>query len=365
MAARGGALAGMRSVLGRAFGRQTSGIVAVDIGSTSVKILEVRGPADAPELVRAGMAALPEGALQNNTVADTVAVAEVIRTLLADLGIKGRLAVTAVPGPSVIIKKASVHLKADEDLETLLMVEAQHFIPENLDNVSLDYHVLRHDAEEVEVLIVAVRRDILQGFMNALAGAGLDPVIVDVDYFALENMFELNYESGPDDIVALIDIGARFSSINVLRGGVSSTTGDVQAGGGEILDSLTSALGVSADEAERLLGGGAAEPDLRERADATIARGVVELADAIDQSLRFLWRTVSDDPLQMIYVTGGAARIHGLREALATRLGVSVESVNPFARMKIGSEIDPATLEEMAPALGVAAGLATRRVERL
>ncbi len=339
------------------------GIVAVDIGSTSVKLVEVRGSPEAPELVRAGMAALPEGALQNNTIADVVAVAEVIRSLIADLGVTARRAVTAVPGPSVIIKKASVHLKPDEDLETLLMVEAQNFVPENLENLSLDYHVLRHEAEDVEVLIVAVRRDILSGFMGALSDAGLDPVIVDVDYFALENMFEFNYECGPDDVVALIDIGARFSSINVLRGGFSTATGDVQAGGGEIVDALTSSLGVSTDEAERLIGGGAADPELRERADTVIARGVAELADAIDQSLRFLWRTASDEPLQLVYITGGAARIRGLREALASRLGVSVESVNPFARMHFGSEIDPAAIEEMAPMLGVAVGLATRRPE--
>lgn len=358
-----GWMGSVRDAWARLLGRPAGSFLALDIGSSAIKLLEVRGAAEAPEVLRAGIAAVPEGALQNNTVADVAAVAEVIRRLIEGLGVSSRQAVTAVPGPAVIIKKARLAVRPDDDLEALLMIEATNFIPEDLDHVSLDYQVLRSDEREVEVLIVAVRKDILAGFTSALTEAGLEPAIVDVDYFALENMFELNYETGSEDVVALIDIGARYASINIVKGGLSTTTGDVQAGGGEIADALVNGLGVSYEDAERALGGESLGAERDERARQIVDAAVDDLSDAINQSLRFLWRTASDEPLQSIYLTGGVARIPGVRERLEAKVGVPVEIANPLARAQVGRSLDAGALEAMAPALGVAMGLATRRPE--
>jgi type IV pilus assembly protein PilM len=335
--------------------------VALDVGSSAVKLLEVRGPADNPEILRAGIAPVPEGALQNNAVHDIVAVARVIRGLAESLGIRSRQVITAVPGPAVIIKKARVTLRPEDDLEALLMVEAANFIPESLDNVSLDYQVLRAEDSDVEVLLVAVRKDILSGFTMAISDAGLEPTIVDVDYFALENMFELNYDSGSEDVVGLINIGARYSSINIVRGGVSSTTGDVQAGGSDITDALVRFGGLSREDAEKAQNGEpvAGHPDQKIR--DLIVNGATELADAINQSLRFLWRTASDEPMRAIYVAGGGSRVPGLIEKLGEKLDAPVELANPFARVNIGRSVDAVALEGMAPSLAVAVGLSTRR----
>jgi len=353
-------LSGIGGLFGRLSGRSGS-FVALDIGSSAVKLLEVRGPANEPEILRAGIAPVPEGALQNNTVQDVVAVSDVIRRLVEGLGVHGRHAVTAVPGPAVIIKKARLAVRPEDDLEALLMIEAANFIPENLDNVSLDYQVLRAEDTDVEVLLVAVRKDILSGYTMAIADAGLEPTIVDVDYFALENMYELNYETGPDDVIGLINIGARFSSINIVKGGTSSTTGDVQAGGGEITDALIKGVGLSYDDAERVQAGEAMGDARDEKIHAIVDQGSAELADAINQSLRFLWRTASDEPLRAIYVTGGGARIPGLVDKLAAKLEVPVEVANPFNRVHLSRSLDVAALEAMAPSLAVAVGLGTRR----
>lgn len=350
---------------GRIFGRLTGGrsgsYVALDIGSSAVKLLEVRGPASSPEILRAGIAPIPEGALQNNTVQDVVAVSDVIRRLVDGLGVRARQVVTAVPGPAVIIKKARLTMRPGDDLEALLMIEAANFIPENLDNVSLDYQVLRAEDADIEVLLVAVRKDILSGFTMAITDAGLEPTIVDVDYFALENMYELNYETAEDQVIGLINIGARYSSINIVKGGTSSTTGDVQAGGGEITDALIKGLGLSYDDAERVQAG----EELGDSRDLKIRQiidsGSAELADAINQSLRFLWRTASDEPLRGIYVTGGGARIPGLVDKLAEQLDVPVEIANPFNRVQLSRNLDVTALEMMAPSLAVAVGLGTRR----
>ncbi len=357
-----GVFGGLGAAWGRLTGRGAGHYIALDVGSSAVKLLEVRGSADVPEIVRAGIAPMPEGALRNNTVQDVVAVSEVIRRLVDGLGVTARHVVTAVPGPSVIINKARVALRPDEDLDALLMIEADNFIPESIDNVSLDYQVLKHDEDAVEVLLVAVRRDILSGFTMAITDAGLEPAIIDVDYFALENMYELNYESGPDDVVALVNIGSRYSSINIVKGGVSTTTGDVQAGAGEITDGLVSSLGLSYDDAERVQAGESYGAEIDGRVEAVLSRGVGELGDAINQSLRFLCRTASDDPLQGVILSGGGARVPGLLGALSTRLEVPVEMVDPFARVQLNRSLDAVALEEMAPSLGVAVGLGTRRL---
>ncbi len=358
---KGGFLGGLGAAWSKLTGRGAGSYIALDVGSSSIKLLEVRGPGGSPEIVRAGMAPVPEGALQNNTVQDVVAVSEVIRRLVDGLGVTARHVVTAVPGPSVIIKKTRLALQPDEDLEAVLMIEAENFIPESIDNVSLDYQVLNHEEAEAEVLLVAVRKDILSGFTMAIADAGLEPAIVDVDYFALENMYELNYDYSPDDVVALVNVGSRYSSINIVKGGVSTTTGDVQAGGGEITDTLVSSLGLSYDDAERAQSGESMGAELDPKIRTVLERGTAELADAINQSLRFLWRTGSDEPLQNVFVTGGGARVPGLVESLASRLEAPVEMANPFGRVQINRSLDTVALEEMAPSLGVAIGLGTRR----
>lgn len=358
---KAGRFGGLGAAWSKLTGRGAGSYIALDVGSSSVKLLEVRGPGGSPEIVRAGMAPVPEGALQNNTVQDVVAVSEVIRRLVDGLGVTARQVVTAVPGPSVIIKKARLQLRPDEDLETLLMIEASNFIPESIDNVSLDYQVLNHEETEAEVLLVAVRKDILAGFTMAIADAGLEPSIVDVDYFALENMYELNYDSGPDDVVALINVGSRYSSINIVKGGVSTTTGDVPSGGGEITDTLVSSLGLSYDDAEQAQSGVSMGSEMDGKIRTVLDGGVAELADAIGQSLRFLERTASDEPLQNVYVAGGGSRMPGLVESLASRLERPVELVNPFGRVQINRSLDAVALDEMGPSLGVAVGLGTRR----
>jgi type IV pilus assembly protein PilM len=339
-------------------------LVVVDIGSSAVKLLEVRGGADAFEVVRAGIAPVPEGALSNNTIQDSVAISDVIRRLVDNLKVSSRQVITAVPGPAVIIKKAHLELRPGEDLETLLMIEAQNFIPESLENVNLDYQVLRHEDAEAEILLVAVRKDILDGFTGAIRQAGLEPSIVDVDYFALENMFLLNYGSPAADqnrTVALVNIGARYSSINIMNNGSSTTTGDVQAGGGAITDDLVSSLGISYAEAERLQTGDDLGAAVAERALPILERGAQELGEGIVQALNFLCRTGSDAPLAAVYLAGGGARTPGLLEGLAQQLDIPVEMVDPFARVQIGRHLDPDVLQEMAPALAVAVGLGARR----
>jgi len=224
--------------------------LALDIGSSCVKLVETDGGPGSIRITAAGIAPLPPTAVQNNLIQDPSIVASTIRDLVRQTGAKSTEVITAVPGPAVMIKK--LHLRAEDEanLENHVMLEAGNAIPESLDNVTIDYQISNYtESGEIEVVLVAVKKDILNSYTAVIREAGLNPQIVDVDYFALENMFELNYSIDEGQVVGLVNIGARYCSINILRGGRSSFTGDIPVGGAEFTDVLMRNLGVSAAEA--------------------------------------------------------------------------------------------------------------------
>src|SRR4029077_19633892 len=176
------------------------------------------------------------------------------RRLVAVTGTQATQVITAVPGPAVIVKKVILPAQEGSAIESAVLGEAQHLIPDSLDNVNLDFQVIDwiEDGNKMEVLVVAVKREIINSYTEAIRAAELEPVLVDVDYFALENMFELNYDAPEGHPVALVNIGARYSSINILKHGRSTFTGDVPVGGAEYSDALVRQLGVSPTDADAI-----------------------------------------------------------------------------------------------------------------
>jgi hypothetical protein len=181
--------------------------LSLDIGSSSVKMLEVQDSSEALRVLNAGIAPLPANAIQGNIIQDLESVTQAIRSLLAAQKIKTSSVIASVPGPAVIIKRATFPVQNPNELEQTIFFEAGNFIPESLENVNLDYQILDTDqgANELDVLLVAVRKDVINSYVTAISNAGLSPLIVDVDYFALENMFELNYAPEPEEVAALIN----------------------------------------------------------------------------------------------------------------------------------------------------------------
>src|SRR5512135_2038667 len=231
--------------------------LSIDIGSSTIKIIEIRGRGGQLHLSKAATLPTPSSAIQNNMVYETAAVAEVTRALKERHGMRAQKVITAVPGPAVIIKRVTLPAQSAQELENTILFEAGNFIPEDLENVNLDYQVTDYldDGKRVEVLLVAAKKDIVASYSESMRAAGLTPIVVDVDYFALENMFETNYEPVPDRATALVNIGARYSSINILKGGRSTFTGDVPVGGRDITEALVRDLSVSVEEAEAIKAG--------------------------------------------------------------------------------------------------------------
>ncbi|MGH7822972.1 MAG: type IV pilus assembly protein PilM, partial [Candidatus Binatia bacterium] len=231
-----------------------------------------------------------------------------------------------------------------------------------LENVNLDYMVtdVLENERQFDVLLVAVKKDIINSYTTTLQLAGLEPVVVDVDYFALENMYDLNYPPSENQVVALVNIGARYSCMNILRGGRSTFTGDVPVGGKEFNDALVRNLGVSPAEAENIKLG--ADPQHPPDSVEPVLQPVKEfLAEEIHRALSFFWTAATDESISTIFVSGGASRVPGLVGLLSERLEVPVQLVNPFHNVTFAHGIDRQALERESPSFAIAVGLGTRR----
>ncbi len=342
--------------------RRDGRYVSLDIGSSSLKLLEVDGSSGGLVIRAYGSAALPPTAVQNNMIVEPDSVAGIIRGLLKEVGATAREAITAVPGPAVIVKKLQLPSQSPNELENSVLFEAGNFIPENLENVNLDYMVtdVLEKERQFEVLLVAVKRDIINSYTNTLQLAGLEPVVVDVDYFALENMYEISYPPSESHVVALVNVGARYSCMNILRGGRSTFTGDVPVGGKEFNDALVRNLGVSAAEAETIkLGTHPAHP--LDQVEPVLQPVKEFLAEEIHRALSFFWTAATDEQISTIFLSGGTARVPGLVSLLSERLEVPVHIVNPLTNVTFASGVDRSALEKDAPSYAIAVGLGVRR----
>jgi type IV pilus assembly protein PilM len=297
-------------------------------------------------------------------VQDREGVAYAIRMLLDEHKIKTTEVITAVPGPAVIIKRANFPAQNPQELHETIFFEAGNFIPESLDNVNLDYQVFDRDAatDSITVLLVAVRKEVIKSFLTPISDAGLLPIIVDVDYFALENMFELNHTPIPEETIALINIGARYSSINIMKAGRSAFTGDIPFGGRQFTELLAQELGLTNEEAEAVkIAGKSERREKEEEVERIIEIASEQFFDEIQRAFSFFW-TDPGDQISSIYLSGGSAQIPRLAPAMSERLQVPVAIDDPFRSLTINRHADDEFIRQHAATLAVSVGLATRRL---
>jgi type IV pilus assembly protein PilM len=314
--------------------------LTIDIGSSSIKMLEVKGRGRSLRVLKAGIVPLAENIVLGNIVQSPGSVADAIRALVEDHGIRSKDVITTLPGPSVIIKRASFPAQDPKELQETILFEAGNFIPESLENVSLDYQVLGSEAksENVDVLLVAVRKDVINSYIDAISDAGLTPVVADVDYFALENMFEVNYTPDPDEIVALINIGAHYSLINVLKGGRSAFTGDVPVGGQQFTDILSRELKVNSEQAEDAKINGILPGHSSDEVERVIVSASEQLLDEIQHALSFFGSGSTEEQVSTIYLSGGTAQLPGLAANMSQRLHIPVEVSDPFRKVNVSGQ---------------------------
>jgi type IV pilus assembly protein PilM len=343
--------------------------IGLDIGSSSIKLMELEQDkrSGRHRLVHFAMAPLPPEAIVDGAVMNTNVIVDTIRELVQQQRVKTKQVVASVSGNAVIIKRVTLPQMSEDELEESIQWEAEQYIPFDINDVNIDVQILPGIAEDpgqMDVLLVAARKELVNEFQSIIAQAGLKPMVVDVDAFAIANMFELNYEL-PDETVALVNIGASNVNIHILRGGVSAFTRDVGMGGRQFTEEIQRTLNISYEEAESMKIGddeadaAAVVPEEIERVLATVGEN---LATEVQRSLDFYLSTSSDSGISAIYLSGGAARTPGLVRAIERQTGLPVEIADPLRQIQVDERaFNPAFLNDVSPQAAVVVGLALRR----
>ena len=342
------------------------GYVALDIGSSSIKMVEAVVDNNGFRVLQLGIVPLVENAIQNNMVVDSQSVADGIRQVLQENSVKAKRVISAVPGRAVIKKKVQMPKQEQAELDANIEFVAQNVIPENLENVNLDYQVLGSSDEgnKMEVLLVAVKKDIVNSYSDVIEDAGLEAAVMDVDDFAIENMYEANYaEDTAKGVVGVVHIGAQNTSISLLQDGISTFTGDLSIGGIYFTEALAAQTGLAFAAAESFKLTGVAEENKSLSLPALMQPTADELAEEIRRTVTLYGAVPSEEGegLKTIFLSGGGAKLAGLRALLEERMGVPVRLSEPFRCFTIGKNIDRDFLLESAPSFAVAAGLSIRR----
>lgn len=341
--------------------------VGIDIGASAVKLCQLRSTKKGYQLENFGMVALPSEAIVDGALMNSARVVEAVQELIAAHKIKNKQVAISVSGHSVIIKKIPMAQQSAEDLEESIQWEAEQFIPFDIADVNIDVQIVREQLQpgQMEVVLVAAKKDLINEYQSVIAEAGLDPVICDVDAFATQNMFEANYEVPADGTVALVNVGASKTNINIVSKGVSSFTRDLTIGGNAVTEEIQKSLGISFEEAETLKIG--APPDARRDTDTVVPHDVEEaisrvaetITSEVQRSIDFYSATSADPSPQQLFLSGGTARLRQLKAALQQRIGVAVTIADPFRNIQIVGQ-DRDYLNQVAPAAAVAVGLALR-----
>lgn len=342
-------------------------LVGLDIGSSSVKAVELHSRRGGLELVNLGYQSLPSDTIVDGQIMELNSVSNVVANLFHDHQIKSDRVAAGVSGHSVIVKNIVVPQMSEEELEESIDWHAEEHIPFDIADVSLDYQIIGSTADALKVLMAACKRDKIANLKQAIHLAGKQPAVIDVDAFALQNCYELNYKPAPGTVVALLNIGASTMNINILNGVRSVFTRDVSVGGNQYTGLLQKELGLTFEQADAVKRGMAVPEAIEVKPIEPILETVSDiLALEIQKTMDFYRATADegDGAVQKILVSGGGSKLHGLVEYLAARFELPVEMFDPFREIKVDSRrFDPDYMREVVPEMAVAVGLALRGVD--
>lgn len=349
------------------FGKKKS-VAGLDVGSSSIKMVELDGKMNSLSLVGLGYENLPDDTIVDGQIMELNVVSDVIKSICANHQINATHVVTGVSGHSVIIKNIVLPPMSQEELEESIDWHAEEHIPYDLADVSLDYQVTAETSEATSVLIAACKRERIDNMKQAVQLAGKQPVVIDVDTFALQNCYEVNYQPNDSQVVALLNIGAATMNVNIVQGNRSLFTRDITVGGSQFTDVLQRSLGISFQEAEAVKRGVRdTSQNVEEKSIEPLINDVTEIvAMEIQKTFDFYRATTEENEVivQKILISGGGSKLTGLAEELSRRLELPVEILDPFKSIKIDTrKFDPDYLSEIMPEMAVAVGLAVRGVE--
>ena len=341
--------------------------VGLDIGSSSVKLVQLKEKRGGYQLLAFGTAPLPPEAIVDGALMNSSAIVQAIQDVFAQQKVRARDVAIGVRGHSVIIKKISLPKMSQEELDESIQWEAEQYIPFDVKDVNIDTQILSPEADaagQMDVLLVAAKKDMINDYTSVCAEAGLTATVVDVDAFAVQNAYEANYEASASDTVVIVNVGAAVTNLNVIARGATTFTRDITMGGNAFTEEIQKQLNISYDEAEALKVGGQGDSDavVPQEVERVIQGVAEQLGGEIQRSLDFYASTTPEGKIARAYLSGGTARVPALFKTLEGRAGVPVEILNPFKNIEIDNKkFDPAVLLAAAPAAAVGVGLALRR----
>jgi len=348
------------------FFKKKTHLVGLDIGSSTIKAAEVIETKTENALHNFGMLNIAPGIIEEGTIKDHDAVSAAIRELFSANNIKNKNVAISIGGYSVIVKKISVQTMTEDELQETIHFEAEQYIPFDISDVNLDFQILGENEQNpnlMNVLLVAAKKEMVSDYIHLVELAGLHTVILDIDSFALQNIFEFNYAT-EEESVALIDIGASKTSLNILKGYSSVFMRDVSLGCGQINQQIVSLADCSLEKAEEIKHSERSEiisaEDLANIVSSVVSDWTTEIRRAID----FFYSTYPDDHISKIILSGGGANIMEFRQLLSDEISTEVEIINPFDKFSIESSgLDSSYLEKIAPQAAICMGLAIRKVD--
>lgn len=340
-------------------------VIGLDIGSSSVKVIELREGRNGFKLQNLAISPLPSDAIVDGAVMDSVTIIDTIRDLVSGVT-KTKDVVTSISGHSVIVKKITLPFMTESELEESIQWEAERHIPFDINDVNLDFQIIGYGTENpdmMDVILVAAKKDMINDHVSVIMESGLNPVVVDIDAFAIENMAAINYDIDKEDTVALANIGATVTNINILKNNISAFTRDVFKGGNQVTEEIQRQLHIDYEEAEKIKMGKQVDSAIQSVVQDVLKSSSESLAIEIGNTLDFFQSTSTYQKISKVFLSGGGAKIKDFDVILQQQIGIPVEMANPFKKIEYSEKnFDTDYLREIAPVVAVGVGLASRKV---
>jgi type IV pilus assembly protein PilM len=348
-----------------AFTKRVKLAAGLDVGANSIKLVKLARKGSGFSLKALAIKELPMGVINAEEIKDRDAVIFDIQSLVDQTDPKLKDVVIGISGHGVITDKLIMDRKTGTEAEQAILFEAEQRAPFDVEDVTLDYHIIKEDVEtnKMEVLMVAARNEFLKSFIDLIIDAGLKPVVVDTDAFAILNAYDINYDIDPSRIIALIDLGLDNTTLTFLKDGLYHSTRDVSNGTRLIFDAVSKEFRLNQELTAKSLRGEMDSSIDQDMFKATVVTAAEELIAGLEVAMSYFKSASGADRLDLVVLSGGGALIPFFPEVLQMKLSIPVEIFNPLRNI----EYDPDMFvefqpEKVAPLLAVAIGLAARRV---
>jgi type IV pilus assembly protein PilM len=346
---------------------KSKSVVGLDIGSSAVKAVELKAVGKGYKVVAFAMEPVPPDSIVDGAIIDGAAVADAIRRVFENKAFKTKEVAASLSGNAVIVKKINLPVMTEAELAESIYWEAEQYIPFDIQDVNLDYQILNAGAGAeaggtMDVLLVAAKKEKIADYTGVISQAGRLPVIVDVDAFALQNAYEVNYGLEPDAVVVLLNAGASAININIVTGDQSVFTRDISMGGNSYTEAVQKELNLPFESAEAAKRGQPVEGVTFEEVQPVLHAMTENVLLEIQKTFDFFKATASSDRIDRIVVSGGASRVDGFTASLQERFNTGIEVFDPFKTIAF----DPVKLgitdpEGLSATAAVAVGLALRK----